>query len=139
MDQKIRILMAKLGLDSHWRGAIMVSRALRDAGMEIIFIGNQYPEAIAATAIQENVDVVGLSTLSGNHSVLAPKVVELLRNKGMGDTIVLLGGIIPQRDIERLKKNGIDEVFGPGTSTTDIANYIKEEVAMRKAKLSASR
>ena len=139
MDQGIKVLVAKLGLDSHWRGAIVVARALCDAGMEVIFIGNQYPEAIATAAIQENVDVVGLSSLSGNHSVLAPKVVELLRNKGMKDTLVILGGTIPQRDVKKLKEAGIDEIFGPGTPTTDIVEYIKKRIQKKEAKLSANR
>ena len=138
MDKRIRVLMAKLGLDSHWRGAIMVSRALRDAGMEVIFVGNQYPEAIATTAIQENVDVVGLSSLSGNHALLAPKVVELLRNKGVEDILVILGGTIPQKDIGKLEEAGISGIFGPGTPTGDIVNYIRERVEMREAKLSVN-
>jgi methylmalonyl-CoA mutase C-terminal domain len=129
--------MVKLGLDSHWRGAVVVTRALCDAGMEVIFLGNQYPEAIAATAVQENVDVVGLSSLSGNHSILAPKVVESLHNKGVEDMLVILGGTIPQRDVEKLKKVGINEIFGPGTPTIDIVSYIKNWMQKRESRLSA--
>ena len=125
MSDKIRVLLAKLGLDSHWRGAITVARALRDAGMEVIFIGNQPPEAIVAAAVQENVDVVGLSSLSGNHIALAPKVVELLRSQGLKDVLVVLGGTIPQTDIPELKKAGIQGIFPPGTPLTDIINLIE--------------
>ena len=134
MEEKIRVLIAKLGLDSHWRGAITVARALRDAGMEVIFIGNQFPEAIVTAAMQENVDVVGLSSLSGNHLALAPKVVELLHTHGLKDVLVVLGGTIPQVDIPELKKAGIQGVFPPGTPLTDIINFI-EEKARGKSKV----
>lgn len=125
MEEKTRVLIAKLGLDSHWRGAIAVARALRDAGTEVVFIGNQLPEAIVAAAVQENVDVVGLSSLSGNHLALAPRVVELLRNRGLKDVLVVLGGTVPQSDIPELKKAGIHAVFPPGTPLRDIINFIE--------------
>ena len=107
--------MAKLGLDIHWRGAITVSQFLREAGMEVIYLGNQFPEQIAQAALQEGVDVVGLSTLCGNHRVLAPKVVRLLKEKGLGKVKVLLGGIIPERDIPYLLEQGIEKIYGPDT------------------------
>lgn len=128
MEEKTRVLIAKLGLNSHWRGAIAVARALRDAGMEVIFIGNQFPEAIVAAALQENVDVIGLSSLSGNHLILAPKVVELLHNRGVKDVLVVLGGTIPPSDIAELKKAGIQGVFPPGTPLRDIVDFIEKNV-----------
>src|SRR5512134_3575814 len=103
MKKAIRVIVARLGMDAHWRGSIVVARALRDAGMEVVFLGNQLPEAIAETAVQEAADVVGLSTLSGNHLALAPRVVELLRSKGMVDTPVVLGGTVPPTDVPKLK------------------------------------
>lgn len=128
MAKKIRVLMAKLGLDIHWRGAMVLSRMLRDAGMEVIYVGNQFPEAIVATALQENVDVVGLSTLSGNHLTLGPKVVRLLRDRGMNDVVVLMGGVIPHEDFAALKEAGIDEVFAPETSVQDVISHIESRV-----------
>ena len=128
MARKIRVLMAKLGLDIHWRGAMGLSRMLRDVGMEVIYVGNQFPEAIVATALQENVDVVGLSTLCGNHLTLGPKVVRLLRDKGMNDVVVLMGGVIPQEDCAALKEAGIDEVFGPETSVQNVISHIESRV-----------
>lgn len=128
MREKVRVLIAKLGLDSHWRGAIAVARALRDAGMEVIFIGNQFPEAIVTAALQENVDVIGLSSLSGNHLILAPKVVELLHNRGVKDVLVVLGGTIPSSDVAELKKAGIQGVFPPGTPLKDIVDFIEKNV-----------
>jgi methylmalonyl-CoA mutase C-terminal domain/subunit len=128
MEKKTKVLVAKLGLDSHWRGVMAVCRALRDAGMEVIFVGNQFPEAIVSTALQEDVDVIGLSSLSGNHLILAPEVVKLLRNERGEDILVVLGGTIPRGDIAKLKKVGIAEIFGPGTPLDDITNYIKSEV-----------
>ncbi len=124
MSRKIKVLMAKLGLDIHWRGAVAVSRMLRDAGMEVVYLGNQFPEEIINAAIQEDADVVGLSTLGGNHAVLGPKVVRLLREKGMGDVLVLMGGVIPSDDIPALKKAGIAEVFGPETQIQEIVDFI---------------
>ena len=128
-DKKIRVLIAKPGLDGHDRGAKVIARALRDAGMEVIYTGlRQTPEMIASAAIQEDVDVIGLSILSGAHNTLCPQLMELLRSKGMNDVVVLLGGIIPEADVEGLKKAGIAEVFLPGTSTQDIVDFIHKRV-----------
>jgi len=124
MKKKIRMVVARLGMDAHWRGSIVVARALRDAGMEIIYLGNQLPETIVETAIQEAADVVGLSTLSGNHMALAPEVVRVLREKGMDGTTVILGGTIPPNDVPKLKKAGIAEVFGPGTPLKEIIDFV---------------
>jgi len=126
MSRKIRILIAKPGLDGHDRGAKVIARALRDAGMEVIYTGiRQTPEQIANTAIQEGVDMVGLSCLSGAHGTLFPKVVEILRLKGAGDIHIFGGGIIPVDDIPVLKEAGIHEIFPPGTSTQEIIRYIE--------------
>src|SRR4030042_6180129 len=127
MFRKIRVLIAKPGLDGHDRGAKVIARALRDAGMEVIYTGSrQTPEQIANAAIQEGVDIIGLSSLSGAHSHLFPKVVQVLKEKGSEDIVVIGGGIIPVDDISELKKAGIREIFQPGTSTEDIIGYIKE-------------
>jgi methylmalonyl-CoA mutase C-terminal domain/subunit len=126
MKKGIRILIARLGMDAHWRGSIMVARALRDAGMEVIYLGNQLPAEIAEAAIQEDADVVGLSTLSGNHMMLAPEVVKLLNEKGAEGKTVILGGTIPPDDIPKLKEAGIGEVFGPGTSFENIIKYVTD-------------
>ena len=127
--QRIRVLIAKPGLDGHDRGAKVVARALRDAGMEVIYTGlRQTPEMIAEAALQEDVDVVGLSVLSGAHMALLPRIVELLRDGDMGDVLVVVGGIIPDEDIPLLKKVGVHGIFGPGTSTDDIVNFIQEHV-----------
>lgn len=129
-DRKIRVLVAKPGLDGHDRGAKVVARALRDAGMEVIYTGiRQTPEMIAEAALQEDVDVVGLSILSGAHMALCPRIVELLHNEGMDDVVVLVGGIIPDDDVEPLRKLGVKGVFGPGTSTGDIVEFIREKVS----------
>ena len=129
-DKKIRVLIAKPGLDGHDRGAKIIARALRDAGMEVIYTGlRQTPEMIASAAAQEDVDVIGLSILSGAHNALCPRLMELLREKGMTDVIVLIGGIIPEADIPDLKKAGIAEVFLPGTSTQDIVEFIRKRLA----------
>lgn len=126
MDKKIRVLIAKPGLDGHDRGAKVVARGLRDAGMEVIYLGLRLtPEEIADAAIQEDVDVVGLSCLSGAHMTLFPQVVNLLREKGGKDILMVAGGIIPERDIPHLMKAGIARVFGPGTSLAGIADFIK--------------
>lgn len=124
MKKVMRIVIARLGMDAHWRGSIVVARALRDAGMEVIYIGNQMPENIAETAVQEGADVVGLSTLSGNHMILAPEVVRHLRYRGMEQTVVVLGGSIPPDDIPKLKEAGIAEVFGPGTALGTIISFL---------------
>ena len=127
MTRPIRVLIAKPGLDGHDRGAKVIARALRDAGMEVIYTGlRQTPEQIAAAALQEDVDVVGLSILSGAHMVIVRRVLELLREKGAGDSIKLVvGGIIPDADIEPLKKAGVAEVFQPGTSSQNIIEFIQ--------------
>jgi len=128
-ERKIRVLVAKPGLDGHDRGAKVIARALRDAGMEVIYTGlRQTPEMIAAAALQEDVDAVGISILSGAHRTLCPRIVELMRANGMDDTLVLVGGIVPQEDIPDLKANGIAEVFLPGTSTEDIVRFIRSNV-----------
>jgi len=128
-DKKIRVLIAKPGLDGHDRGAKVVARALRDAGMEVIYTGlRQTPEQIAETAIQEDVDVIGLSILSGAHTHLFPKIMKLLKENDVKDIIVIGGGVIPEEDIPELKKIGIAEIFTPGTDTRDIINFIKEKV-----------
>src|SRR5512137_1623185 len=128
-EHKIRVLMAKPGLDGHDRGAKVVARALRDAGMEVIYTGiRQTPEMIAEAALQEDVDVVGLSILSGAHMALCPRVVELLQAQDMADVVVLVGGIIPDDDVAPLKALGVRGVFGPGTSTGEIVGFIREQV-----------
>ena len=125
----IRVLVAKPGLDGHDRGAKVVARALRDAGFEVIYTGlRQTPEQIAEAALQEDVDVVAMSILSGAHPYLFPKVVKLVREKGMNDVLILGGGVIPEGDIPALKEAGIAEVFTPGTPTSDVVKYIKEHV-----------
>jgi methylmalonyl-CoA mutase C-terminal domain/subunit len=129
MERKIRILIAKPGLDGHDRGAKVVARALRDAGFEVVYTGlHQTPEQIASAAIQEDVDAVGLSLLSGAHRVLFPSVVELLKKQQSGDILIFGGGIIPQDDIPWLKEQGIQAVFTPGTSTEDIIDWVKSNI-----------
>ncbi|MCP2619712.1 cobalamin B12-binding domain-containing protein [Candidatus Aminicenantes bacterium AC-334-K16] len=128
-ERKIRVLIAKPGLDGHDRGAKVICRALRDAGMEVIYTGlRRTPEEIVNTAIQEDVDVIGLSILSGAHNILFPRIVELLKEKGAADIPVIAGGIIPDKDIPFLKKIGIKEIFLPGSSTEDIVNWIQENI-----------
>ncbi len=122
-------MVAKPGLDGHDRGAKVIARALRDAGMEVIYTGLfQSPEQIVETAIQEDVDVIGLSILSGAHDVLVPKIIELLKKRKVNDMMVLVGGIIPQEDERRLKKAGITGVFGPGSPTRDIVKFIETRI-----------
>ncbi len=131
--KKIRVLIAKPGLDGHDRGAKIIARALRDAGMEVIYTGlRQTPEMIATAAIQEDVDVIGLSILSGAHNTICPQLMKLLHDKGMDDVIVLLGGIIPEPDIIALKKSGIAEVFLPGTSTQEIVEFIHQRLGQAR-------
>jgi len=129
-SRRIRVLIAKPGLNSHDRGAKVVARALRDAGMEVIYTGlRQTPEQIVETAVQEDVDVIGLSILSGAHMTWVPRVIELMKEKGIfGEVLLLVGGIIPEDDIKALKEMGVDEVFGPGTSTEEIVKFIREHV-----------
>ncbi|MHA1581101.1 MAG: cobalamin B12-binding domain-containing protein [Candidatus Baldrarchaeia archaeon] len=132
-ERKIKVLIAKPGLDGHDRGAKVVARALRDAGMELIYTGlRQTPGQIVETAIQEDVDVVGLSILSGAHMTLLPRVVQLLREKGMDDVLVIAGGIIPTDDVPKLKEAGIAEVFGPGTPLKTIIEFIKKNVKRKR-------
>ncbi|MGD0962789.1 MAG: cobalamin B12-binding domain-containing protein [Candidatus Acidiferrales bacterium] len=129
-EKKIRVLIAKPGLDGHDRGAKIIARALRDAGMEVIYTGlRQTPEMIASAAVQEDVDVIGLSILSGAHNTLCPRLMDLLRQHDMMDVTVLIGGIIPEADIPALKKAGIAEVFLPGTTTQAIVDFIRQRVA----------
>ncbi len=131
-SKKIRVLIAKPGLDSHDRGAKVVARALRDAGMEVIYTGlRQTPEQIAETALQEDVDVVGLSILSGAHKTIFPRIIQLLKQKGLTDVVVFAGGIIPEDDVPDMKKLGIREIFGPGTPTETIVKYVFDNVSVR--------
>ncbi len=128
-DKKIRVLVAKPGLDGHDRGAKVIARALRDAGMEVIYTGiRQTPEMIVEAALQEDVDVVGMSILSGAHMALFPRVMELLRQNGMDDVLVVAGGIIPDEDVPALQAMGIRGIFGPGTPTNTIVQFIRENV-----------
>ncbi len=129
MDKPIRVLIAKAGLDGHDRGAKVIAQSLRDAGMEVIYTGlRQTPEKIAEAAIQEDVQVVGISSLSGAHMHLFPPVAELLKEKGASDILVIGGGVIPESDIPYLKEAGITEIFTSGTSTKDIISFIREHV-----------
>jgi methylmalonyl-CoA mutase C-terminal domain/subunit len=133
MQRPIRVLIAKPGLDGHDRGAKVVAAALRDAGMEVIYTGlHQTPEMIANAAVQEDADVVGLSILSGAHMTLFPRVLDLLRAAGRDDILVTGGGILPAEDIEELQRRGIGKLFGPGTRTSDLADYIREWFAERQ-------
>jgi len=133
-EKKIRVLVAKPGLDGHDRGAKVIARALRDAGMEVIYTGlRQTPEMIATAAAQEDVDVIGLSILSGAHNTICPQLMKLLAEKGMSDVLVLVGGIIPEQDIPALKSAGIAEIFLPGTSTQDIVEFIRKRITASAA------
>ncbi len=130
MDKRIRVLVAKPGLDGHDRGAKIVARALRDAGMEVIYTGlRQTPEQIVSAAVQEDVDAIGISILSGAHNTILPRISELLRAQQMTDVLVVVGGIIPDEDIPALKQAGVAEVFQPGASTEDIVQFIRKSVA----------
>ena len=129
MEGKIRVLVAKPGLDGHDRGAKVVAAALRDAGMEVIYTGlHQTPEQIVEAAIQEDVDLIGISILSGAHMTIFPRILKLLQEKGAGHIIVSGGGIIPKEDMEELERLGVKKLFGPGTPTTEIVEWIKETV-----------
>jgi methylmalonyl-CoA mutase, C-terminal domain len=131
-DPKIRVLVAKPGLDGHDRGAKVIARALRDAGMEVIYTGlRQTPEMIVTAALQEDAHVIGLSILSGAHNAIVPRVMDLLKQNRMDDVIVVLGGIIPDQDIENLKKIGVAAIFQPGTSMDDIVQFIRAHVKPR--------
>jgi len=132
-ESKIKVLVAKPGLDGHDRGAKVVARALRDAGLEVVYTGiRQTPEMIAETALQEDVDLVGLSILSGAHMELFPRVVEELKKRGLDDVILLAGGIIPQEDLSALRDLGFRAIFGPGASTTDIVEWVRANVHPRQ-------
>lgn len=132
-EKRIRVVVAKPGLNSHDRGAKIVARAFRDAGMEVIYTGlRQTPEQIVETALQEDVDVIALSILSGAHLTLFPKIMELLKRKELADVLVFAGGIIPKEDVPNLKKMGIAEVFGPGTRTDTLVKFIRENMRKRK-------
>jgi methylmalonyl-CoA mutase, C-terminal domain len=129
MQDRIRVLVAKPGLDGHDRGAKVIARALRDAGMEVIYTGlRQTPEMIVNAALQEDVQVIGLSILSGAHNAIVPRIIELLRDKNMDDVIVIVGGIIPDDDAAQLKKNGVAAVFQPGASFEEIVDFIQTSI-----------
>jgi methylmalonyl-CoA mutase, C-terminal domain len=131
-ERKIRVLVAKPGLDGHDRGAKVIARALRDAGMEVIYTGlRQTPEMVVTAALQEDVDVIGLSILSGAHNAIVPRVTQLLKDNKMDDVLLLLGGIIPDQDIDALKAGGVAGVFQPGTPMDDIVKFIRENVKPR--------
>ncbi len=135
MSRPIRVLIAKPGLDGHDRGAKVIARALRDAGMEVIYSGlRQTPEQIVAAAIQEDVDVIGLSILSGAHNVLFPEILDLLKERGGEDIVVVAGGIIPDKDIAPLKALGVREIFLPGTPTGTLVDYIRKAAAEKLAR-----
>jgi methylmalonyl-CoA mutase, C-terminal domain len=132
MNKPIRVLVAKPGLDGHDRGAKVIARALRDAGMEVIYTGlRQTPEMIVNAALQEDAQVIGLSILSGAHNAIVPRVMELLREKDMGDVIVVVGGIVPDQDAEALKQQGVAAVFQPGASLDGIVSFIRSSVAQK--------
>src|SRR5690348_18158512 len=131
-EKKIRVLVAKPGLDGHDRGAKVIARALRDAGMEVIYTGlRQTPEMIVNAALQEDVDVIGLSILSGAHNAIVPRVTELLKGNKMDDVLVLVGGIIPDQDVALLKQNGVSGIFQPGTAMEEIITFIRSNVKQR--------
>jgi len=131
-ETKIRVLVAKPGLDGHDRGAKVIARALRDAGMEVIYTGlRQTPEMIVSAALQEDVDVIGLSILSGAHNAIVPRVMELLKQNKMNDVLVILGGIIPDQDIAGMRQAGVAAIFQPGTAMEDIVKFIRESVTAR--------
>ena len=129
MEQKIRVIVAKPGLDGHDRGAKVIARAFRDAGFEVIYTGlRQTPEQVANAALQEDADVVGLSVLSGAHMTLCPRIMELMKKERLDDVLVIVGGIIPDQDIPKLKELGVAAIFQPGASTEDIVAYIRQNV-----------
>ncbi|CAN5223727.1 cobalamin B12-binding domain-containing protein [soil metagenome] len=133
MDRPIRVVVAKAGLDGHDRGAKVVARALRDAGMEVIYTGvHQTPEQVVETALQEDADAVGVSLLSGAHNYVFPRIAELMRERGMDDVLLFGGGIIPHDDAERLKEHGVERIFQPGASLEEIVTYLRDRVALKK-------
>ena len=132
-ERKIRVVIAKPGLDGHDRGAKIIARALRDAGMEVIYTGlHQTPEQIVETAIQEDADAVGISILSGAHMTLVPRIVDLLRERGADDVLVVVGGTIPKPDVEELKQQGVAEVFTPGAPVSEIVEFLRERVPVTR-------
>jgi methylmalonyl-CoA mutase C-terminal domain/subunit len=132
MPERIRVLVAKPGLDGHDRGAKIIARAFRDAGFEVVYTGlRQTPEQVVTAALQEDVDVIGLSVLSGAHMTLCPRIMELMKKEKLDDVLVLVGGIIPDQDIPKLKDLGVTEVFQPGVSTEDIIEYVRRNVGKR--------
>ena len=134
MSRPIRVLIAKVGLDGHDRGAKVIASFLRDAGMEVIYTGlRQTPEMVVNAALQEDVDVIGVSILSGAHMTVFPKLVKLMKEKGMNDVLITGGGIIPDEDMKKLNTDGVGKLFAPGTKTDEIVNYIKEEVKVKRA------
>ena len=133
MPERIRVLVAKPGLDGHDRGAKIIARAFRDAGFEVIYTGlRQTPEQVVTAALQEDVDVVGLSVLSGAHMTLCPRIMELMKKERLDDVLVLIGGIIPDKDVIKLKELGVSEVLQPGASTEDIIQYVRGNVGKRR-------
>ncbi|MBA3376590.1 MAG: cobalamin B12-binding domain-containing protein [Actinobacteria bacterium] len=133
MKRPIRVVVAKAGLDGHDRGAKVVARALRDAGMEVIYTGvHQTPEQVVETALQEDADAIGVSLLSGAHNYVFPRIAELMKEKGMDDVLLFGGGIIPEDDAERLKEHGVERVFQPGASLEDIVTYLRDAVSNRR-------
>jgi methylmalonyl-CoA mutase C-terminal domain/subunit len=133
MQRPIRVLVAKVGLDGHDRGAKVIATSLRDAGMEVIYTGlRQTPEMVVNTALQEDVDAIGVSILSGAHMTVFPKIIALLKEKEMNDVLLTGGGIIPEEDMQQLKEMGVGKLFAPGTTTTEIASYIKDWVAQNR-------
>ena len=133
MKRPIRVVVAKAGLDGHDRGAKVVARALRDAGMEVIYTGvHQTPEQVVETALQEDADAIGVSLLSGAHNYVFPRIAELMKEKGMHDALLFGGGIIPAEDAERLKEHGVERVFQPGASLEEIVTYLREAVTKRR-------
>jgi methylmalonyl-CoA mutase C-terminal domain/subunit len=134
MERKIRVLIAKVGLDGHDRGAKVIAAALRDAGMEVIYTGlRKTPEMVVEAALQEDVDAIGVSLLSGAHMTVFPRILDLMKKKGVSDVLLFGGGIIPAEDIAKLKAMGVGELFTPGASTLDIAKYVKEWAGSHKA------
>jgi methylmalonyl-CoA mutase C-terminal domain/subunit len=133
MNRPIRVLVAKVGLDGHDRGAKVIASSLRDAGMEVIYTGlRQTPEMVVNSALQEDADVIGISILSGAHMTVFPKIINLMKEKGMNDVLVTGGGIIPEEDMNKLHEIGVGKLFPPGTPTHEIAEYVKKEVAARR-------
>ena len=134
MQRPIRVLVAKVGLDGHDRGAKVIATALRDAGMEVIYTGlRQTPEMVVNAALQEDVDAIGVSILSGAHLTVFPKIIELMKQKRLNDVLLTGGGIIPEEDVQHLNDLGVGKLFAPGTTTTDIADYIKNWVAQNRS------